>query len=89
MEQLAIYGGSPVREKPIYYGKQYIDRDDVDAVVASLTSDLITCGPRAAALEKKICEITGAKYAVVVANGTAALHLAALTAGEENGSITC
>jgi len=85
MEQLAIYGGSPVREKPIYYGRQYIDRDDVDAVVASLTSDLITCGPRAAALEKKICEITGAKYAVVVANGTAALHLAALTAGFGEG----
>ncbi len=85
MEQLAIYGGSPVREKPIYYGRQYIDQEDVDAVIASLKSDLITCGPQAEALEKKICEITGAKYAVVVANGTAALHLAALTAGFEEG----
>lgn len=85
MEQLAIFGGSPVREKPIYYGRQYIDQEDVDAVVASLKSDLITCGPQAEALEKKICEITGAKYAVVVANGTAALHLAALTAGFQEG----
>ena len=85
MEQLAIFGGSPVRETPIYYGKQYIDQTDVDAVTASLKSDLITCGPQTAALEKKLCEITGAKYAVVVANGTAALHLAALTAGFQEG----
>ena len=85
MEQLAIFGGSPVRETPIYYGKQYIDKTDVDAVTASLKSDLITCGPQTAALEKKLCEITGAKYAVVVANGTAALHLAALTAGFQEG----
>jgi len=82
---LAIFGGTPVREKPIFYGRQYIDQDDVDAVVASLRSDLITCGPRAAELEKQICEVTGAKYAVVVANGTAALHLAALTAGFQEG----
>lgn len=85
MEQLAIFGGTPVREKPVYYGKQYIDQDDIDAVIASLKSDLITCGPQTAALEKKLCEITGAKYAVVVANGTAALHLAALAAGFKEG----
>ena len=85
MEQLAIYGGSPVRETPIHYGKQYIDQEDVDAVVASLKSDFITCGPQTLALEKRLCEITGAKYAVVVANGTAALHLAALTAGFGEG----
>lgn len=85
MEQLAIFGGKPVREKPIYYGRQYIDQDDIDAVVASLKSDLITTGPQAAKLEQKLCEITGAKYAVVVANGTAALHLAALAAGFREG----
>ena len=85
MEQLAIFGGSPVRETPIHYGKQYIDQADVDAVTASLKSDLITCGPQTAALEEKLCEITGAKYAVVVANGTAALHLAAMTAGFQEG----
>ena len=85
MEQLAIFGGTPVRKTPVHYGKQYIDQTDVDAVTASLQSDLITCGPQTAALEKKLCEITGAKYAVVVANGTAALHLAALTAGFQEG----
>ena len=85
MEQLAIFGGSPVREKPIYYGRQCIEQDDIDAVVETLKSDLITCGPRVAALERQICEITGAKYAVVVANGTAALHLAAMAAGIGEG----
>lgn len=85
MEKLAIFGGTPVRKKPIYYGKQCIEQDDIDAVVETLRSDLITCGPRVAALEKKLCEMTGAKYAVVVANGTAALHLAALAAGFREG----
>ncbi len=85
MEQLAIFGGKPIRENKIFYGRQCIDQADVDAVVDALKSDLITCGPRAEKLEKKICDITGAKYAVLVANGTAALHLAALAAGFEEG----
>lgn len=81
MEQLAIFGGTPVRENPIFYGRQCIEQDDIDAVVDSLKSNLITCGPKTAEFEKRLCEITGAKYAVVVSNGTAALHLAALAAG--------
>lgn len=85
MEQLAIFGGTPVRENPIFYGRQCIEQDDIDAVVESLKSDLITCGPKSAEFEKKLCEITGAKYAVVVSNGTAALHLAALAAGFGEG----
>ncbi len=85
MEQLAIFGGTPVREKPIYYGRQCIEQDDIEAVAQALRSDLITSGPRVEALEKKICEVTGARYAVVVANGTAALHLAALAAGFSKG----
>ncbi len=85
MEELAIYGGKPVRETKIFYGRQYIDQEDVDAVVNTLRSDLITCGPKAAELEQKLCELTGAKYAVVVSNGTAALHLAAITAGISEG----
>ncbi|MCM1100305.1 MAG: UDP-4-amino-4,6-dideoxy-N-acetyl-beta-L-altrosamine transaminase [Clostridium sp.] len=85
MERLAIFGGSPVREKQIFYGRQCIEQDDVDAVVATLTSDYITCGPKVAELEQTLCEVTGAKYAVVVSNGTAALHLAAMTAGFGEG----
>lgn len=85
MEQLAIFGGKPVREKPIYYGRQCIEQDDVDAVVATLTSDYITCGPQVEKLEKELCKVTGAKYAVMVSSGTAALHLAAMAAGFGEG----
>lgn len=85
MEQLAIYGGKPVRENPIYYGRQCIEQDDVDAVAATLLSDYITSGPKVMELERTLCEITHAKYAVVVSNGTAALHLAAMTAGFKEG----
>ena len=81
MEKLAIFGGTPVRETPIAYGKQCVEQDDIDAVVETLRSDFITCGPKVDALEEKLCEVTGARYAVVVSNGTAALHLAALAAG--------
>ena len=85
MEKLAIFGGSPVRGTPLNYGKQCIDEDDINAVVETLRSPFITCGPKVSEAEKKLCEVTGAKYAVVVANGTAALHLAALAAGFGEG----
>jgi len=85
MEKLAIFGGTPVRPTPIYYGRQCIEQDDIDAVVATLKSDFITCGPQVVELEKKLCDITNAKYAVVVSSGTAALHLAALAAGFQEG----
>lgn len=81
MEKPAIEGGSPVREQKIYYGHQYIDEADIQAVVDVLRSDYLTCGPKIAELEKKLCDITGAKYAVVCSNGTAGLHMAALAAG--------
>ena len=81
MEKLAIFGGTPVRSNKIFYGRQWIDDDDVKAVAATLKGDLITCGPSVKALEEKLCEVTGAKYAVAVCNGTAALHCAAIAAG--------
>ena len=81
MEKPAIVGGTPVRETKLFYGHQYIDEADVRAVTEVLTSDYLTCGPKVTELEKKLCEITGAKYAVACSNGTAALHIAALAAG--------
>ena len=54
MEQLAIFGSTPVRESPIFYGKQCIEQDDIDAVVETLKGPLITCGPRVEALEEKL-----------------------------------
>lgn len=85
MEQLAIFGGRPVREDAIYYGRQCIEQDDIDAVTATLRSNLITCGPKVVELEKRLCQVTGAKYAVAVSSGTGALHIAALAAGFQEG----
>ena len=81
MEKPAIEGGMPVRKEKIYYGHQYIDEADIQAVVDVLRSDYLTCGPKIGELERKLCELTGAKYAVVCSNGTAALHIACLAAG--------
>lgn len=81
MEQLAINGGTPVRKAPLSYGRQYIDETDIQAVAETLRSDYLTCGPKIAGLEEKLCRITGAKYCVAVSNGTAALHIAAMAAG--------
>lgn len=85
MEKPAIAGGSPVRDTKLYYGHQYVDQADVKAVEEVLTSDYLTCGPKVVELEKKLCELTGAKYAVAVSNGTAALHIAAMAAGVGEG----
>ena len=82
---LAIKGGKPVRENKIFYGRQWIDEDDIKAVSDVLRGDYITCGPHVVSLENKLCEYTGAKHASVVSNGTAALHCACLAAGVKEG----
>lgn len=60
----------------ISYGKQWINDDDVEAVVKTLRSDYLTQGPAVKYFEAAICEYTGAKYCVAVSNATAGLHLA-------------
>ncbi|MCM1385975.1 MAG: UDP-4-amino-4,6-dideoxy-N-acetyl-beta-L-altrosamine transaminase [Bacillus sp. (in: Bacteria)] len=85
MEKPAIEGGTPVRSSKIYYGHQYIDEADIRAVEEVLRSDYLTCGPKITQLEQKLCELTGAKYAVACSNGTAALHIACLAAGVSAG----
>ena len=85
MEKLAIFGGIPVLEENLSYGHQYIDDADIQAVVDVLKSDYLTTGPKVHEAEKKLCKITGAKYAVLIANGTAALHAACFAADIEPG----
>ena len=85
MDKPAIEGGIPVRDKKIFYGHQYLDEADYTAVMDVLKSDYLTCGPKINELEDRLCSITGAKYAVVCSNGTAALHIAALAAGLGEG----
>lgn len=85
MERPAICGGAPVRDTRLYYGHQYIDEADIAAVTEVLRSDYLTCGPKIAELEARLCELTGAKYAVACSNGTAALHIACQAAGVTEG----
>ncbi len=86
----AIAGGTPVRDKKLYYGHQYIDDKDINAVVEVLKSDYLTCGPKIEEVEKKLCQITDAKHACLISNGTAALHVAlqAIGVGEGDEIIT-
>lgn len=69
------------------YGRQYIDDDDICAVVEALKSDFLTTGPMVDAFESALCEVTGAKYAVACSNGTTALHMAAICAGLGKGDV--
>ena len=70
---------------PIPYGRQHITEADIQAVVEALKSDYLTQGPRIKAFEDAFAEYVGAKYAVAVANGTAALHLNAMALGVQPG----
>lgn len=81
MDILAINGGTPVRATKIFYGRQWVDEEDVSAVADVLRSDYLTCGPQVTAMEQALVDYTGAKYAVAVSNGTAALHCACIAAG--------
>ena len=65
----------------IGYGRQVVDDDDVAAVVAALRSDFLTQGEIVPRFEAALAERVGARHAVAVSNGTAALHVACLAAG--------
>ena len=71
----------------IFYGKQSIDQNDIDAVVEVLKSDFLTQGPAIEKFEKCVAEYCGAKYAVAVTSATAALHISCLATGLGKGDI--
>lgn len=85
MEKLAVHGGKPVRNNYLAYGRQTIDDADIQSVVNVLKGDYLTTGPYVKEFEEKVAEYVGAKYAVAVANGTAALHMACFAAGIKEG----
>ena len=72
-------------DHPISYGHQLITDEDIQAVVETLKSDYLTQGPRIPEFEKKFSEYLGCKYACMVSNGTAALHLCAMALGIQPG----
>lgn len=67
------------------YGRQTIEDDDIATVVEALKSDFLTQGPLIDRFERAIAEYVGAKHAIVVSSGTAALHIASLAAGARPG----
>lgn len=77
MEKL-IEKEKKIVNKIYYYGKQTIDDSDVEEVSKVLVSPFMTQGPVSIEFENELKKFFGAKYASVVANGTASLHLIAL-----------
>jgi UDP-4-amino-4,6-dideoxy-N-acetyl-beta-L-altrosamine transaminase len=62
----------------IPYGRHFISDEDINAVVETLKGDFLTQGPKVQEFEDAFAQYVGAKYAVALTNGTAALHLCAL-----------
>lgn len=73
------------RETFLPYAHQWIDDQDIQAVVDVLQSDYLTTGPKIKDFEQAIADYVGAKFAVSFANGTAALHGACFAAGIHEG----
>lgn len=71
----------------IPYGRQCIDDSDIAAVVATLKSDFVAQGPMVERFESALSELTGARFAIAVSSGTAALHLSCLGLGLGAGDL--
>lgn len=65
----------------IPYGKQHITDEDIASVIETLKSPFLTSGPKVAEFEAAFAQYIGCKYAVAVANGTAALHISCMALG--------
>jgi UDP-4-amino-4,6-dideoxy-N-acetyl-beta-L-altrosamine transaminase len=78
---------SVIAAAPLPYGRQWLDEEDIDAVVRVLRSDWLTQGPVIESFEAALAETCGVRHAVAVSSGTAALHLACLAAGVGVGDI--
>ena len=76
----------PLPNRALPYGRQLIEEDDIAAVAEALRGDYLTTGPYVGRFEAQLAKTVGAKDAVVCANGTAALHIAARALGLGPGS---
>lgn len=74
-----------MENKVIPYGRQNITEEDIQAVIEALKSDYLTQGPKIKEFEDNFAQYVGAKYAVALANGTAALHLCAMALDVKDG----
>jgi UDP-4-amino-4,6-dideoxy-N-acetyl-beta-L-altrosamine transaminase len=71
----------------IPYGRQYIDADDIEAVIDVLRSDWLTQGPAIERFEQEVARYCESAHAIAVSNATAALHLACLAMNVGPGDI--
>ncbi len=74
-----------IRESFLPYGRQWIDEDDIQAVLKVLKGDWLTTGPAIDEFERVVAEYSETPYAVAISNGTAALHAAVFAAGIGEG----
>jgi UDP-4-amino-4,6-dideoxy-N-acetyl-beta-L-altrosamine transaminase len=65
----------------IPYGKHFVDEEDIEAVVRQLRDRTLTQGAVIDEFERAVAQYVGARYAVAISSGTAALHLACAAAG--------
>jgi perosamine synthetase len=85
MSDLAILGGAPIRKTLLNYGHQWVDDQDIQAIVDVLKGDWLTTGPAVGAFENAVSSYLGVKEGVAVNSGTAALHAATHAAGLGKG----
>ena len=71
--------------QPAYIAQPLIGNEEIEAVRAVLASGKLVQGEQVRAFESAFAGYIGAKYAVAVNSGTAALHLALLAAGIQEG----
>lgn len=80
-EKLALHEGPPVRTQMLPYARQWLEEDDIAAVLGVLHSDWLTTGPKVAAFEEAVAGFVGVGEGVAVSSGTASLHAALAAAG--------
>lgn len=71
--------------KQISIAKPIIEDEEINAVIDVMKSGMIAQGPKVAEFEQEFAEYVGAKYGVATNSGTAALHVAMLSAGLGDG----
>ena len=69
----------------ISYGKQSIDKSDIDAAIKTLKSKFLTTGPKVIEFEKKFSKFTGCKYSLSCNSGTSAIFIVALVLNLKKG----
>jgi len=80
-ERINLESGKPTLQRILPYGRQWLDEEDIRAVIEVLRSDWLTTGPKVEEFEGAFAEAVGAKYAVSFSSGTAALHAAMFALG--------